>query len=395
MLARADWDGARKLLDQAQAASPRGTAWLQIGLGWLELGEHDACHQALAAAEGDLPGNPAVHLFRSLLRCDQGDWQAARRDWWTARNLSPANQALPTARAVRYLGENRVAEALDILRVKKKPHSFDVAVSAPVVGRLAVALERKLLPLELPVSLETEPPTEEPPPQGSANALSARGQKRIGKVLRPGTDEEPDPAELRLAVAELRAAREKNPKAFRASYHLGEALLFAAEYDRDREAPLGPQGLARVLEAEGFFEESRTNDSQNAYVLHFLAQCALLRRNFVQAAALWRKALEGFEKFPEAHYGLGKALLAQGLDREARHHILQSVLSDLYLLRWRLRDLDRLHRLRPEAFATPAEFPLWAAPEEAAAAPAQAAPADVPPGTEAAETAPAAPEDAP
>lgn len=388
MLARADWDGARKLLDQAQAASPRGTAWMQIGLGWLELAEHDACHAALAAAEGDLPGNPAVHLFRSLLRCDQGDWEGARRDWWTARNLSPANQALPTARAVRFLGENRVAEALDILRVKKKPHSFDVAVSAPVVGRLAVALERKLLPLELPPSLDTEPPTEEPPPPGSASALSARGQKRISKVLRPGADEDPDPAELRRAVADLRAAREANPKAFRASYHLGEALLFAAEYDRDREAPLGPQGLARVLEAETYFEESRTNDSQNAYVLHFLAQCALLRRSFAQAAALWRKSLEGFEKFPEAHYGLGKALLAQGLDREARHHILQAVLSDLYLLRWRLRDLDRLHRLRPQAFATPAEYPLWAAP------PPGPPPAPAAPPPEAPEAAPAAPDDA-
>lgn len=353
-------------MTQAESASPRGTAWLQIALGWLELGEHDATARALSSAEGDLPSNAAVHLFRSLLRSDLGDWEAARKDWWTARNLSPANQALPTARAVRYLGENRVAEALEILRVKGKQQVFDVAVSAPVVGRLAVALERLLLPLELPESLETEAPpaSDRRPPEGSANTLSRSGQKLIQKLVRPGADDDPDPAQLLLAVEELRAARDKNPKAFRASYHLGEALLFAAEYDRDRERPLGPQGLYRVIEAEALFEESRTNDSQNAYVLHYLAQCALMRRRFGQAAALWRKALEGFEKFPEAHYGLGKALLAQGQDREARQCLLQAVLSDLYLLRWRLKDLDRFHRIRPEAFETPADYPLWNAPPE-------------------------------
>ncbi len=376
------WDEARQSLARAEESSPSGTTWLQVALGFMELGEAQEAARALSAAEADLGSNPALHVFRALLACDTRDWEQARKDWWAARSLSPANQAVPSVQALRYLGEGRLEEALKILYPREASKPFDLTVSPPAIGRLAVALERRLLPLEIPE--DTEPvasPAEPPPPSGPAMLLFRRGRKRLEKAWRlPETERGP---EMLQALAELRAARDRDPKAFRASYHLGEALLSAAEFARDREDRPGPDSLARVVEAEACFEDSRQNDSTNPYVLHYLARCALLQRRFSRAASLWREALEGFEKFPEAHYGLGQALLALGQDREARRFMLQAILSDLHLLRDRIGDLARLYRARPELFARQAEFPLREAPPALGPSPAAAAdpsePASEPP----------------
>ena len=338
-----------------------------MALGYLALGDAEGAGRALAAAEPALSGNPAFHLFRLLLACDREDWEQARQDWWAARNLSPGNQAVPTAQAVRYLGQNRVEEALKVLAPPEPAKPFDLSVSPPVVGRLALALEKRLLPLELPGTLERVPPPADPPPDAGRGLFQRRGSRRLEAAWRLPAPERA--AEMLQAVAELRTARDRDPKAFRASYLLGEALLSAAEFARDREEPPGPETMARVAEAEACFEASRRDDSSNAYVLHYLARCAMLQRRFAQAEALWREALHGFEKFPEAHYGLGQALLAQGRDREARHHLLQAILSDLHLLRDRIGDLTRFFRARPQLFAEPAAFPLWEAPPPESAPP--------------------------
>ena len=268
---------------------------------------------------------------------------------------------MPTARAIRYLGENRLEEALGILVPPDARKPFDLSVSPPVVGRLAVMVEKRLLPVELPEALQAVPDDAEPPPPGGAAwRLSPRGQRRIQEAYAL-----PDPqrgAGMLEAVADLRAARERDPKAFRADYHLGEALLAAAEFARDRERPLDPAALARVVEAEGSFRAACEKEGPNPYSLHYLARCALLQRRFDEADRLWREALQGFEKFPEARYGLGQALLARGRDREARGELLGALLSDLHLLRERVADLARIHRAHPELFAEPPAWPLWAAP---------------------------------
>ncbi len=351
------WDHAALSLSRARESSPSGTTWLQMALGFLELGEAEEARRALDAAAAELGSNPALHVFRALLACDTEDWEQARRDWWAARSLSPANQAVPSVQALRYLGEGRLDEALRILYPTKATRPFDLTVSPPAIGRLAMALERRLLPLELPDPAgQQESLDEPPPPPGAAILLFRRGCARLEKAWRlPEADRAP---QMLLALAELRAARDRDPKAFRASYHLGEALLSAAEYARDRQDRPGPGSLERIQEAEVRFEESRRDDGTNPYVLHYLARCALLQGRFSQAADLWRQALEGFEKFPEAHYGMGQALLALDQRREARRFLLQSILSDLHLLRDRIGELARLYRARPDLFARTPEFPI-------------------------------------
>lgn len=373
-----NWDEARNLLARAEAAGPRGSAWLQIALGQMELGDTPAARRALSAAEADMVSNPALHLFRALLCCDLGEWELARKDWWAARNLSPGNQAVPTVQALRYLGEGRLEEALKLLCPEGTGKVFDLTVSPPALGRLVVALEKHLLPRELPESLEAEAsPPEREPPVGAAWLLMRRGRKRLEAAWALPIDERA--SEMRQALAELRAAREQDPKAFRASYYLGEALLSVAEHDRDRDQRPGPRTVAWVTQAQECFEDSRRTDGTNPYVLHYLARCALLLRRFERAQGLWREALDGFEKFPEAHYGLGQALLARGREREARAFLLSAILSDLHLLRDRIRELARLFRARPDLFAEPATFPLWEAP------------ADPPPGAEKAADTPEEP----
>ncbi|GEM_PF-2564841 len=347
----------------------------------MELGDTPAARRALSAAEADLVSNPALHLFRALLCCDQGEWEQARKDWWAARNLSPANQAVPTVQALRYLGEGRLEEALKLLCPEGTGKVFDLTVSPPALGRLVVALEKHLLPLELAETLGThlEPeasPPEPEPPTGAAWLLMRRGRKRLEAAWALPVEERAP--EMRQALAELRAAREQDPKAFRASYHLGEALLSVAEHDRDRNQRPGPRTVAWVTQAQECFEDSRRTDGTNPYVLHYLARCALLLRRFEPAQELWREALDGFEKFPEAHYGLGQALLARGREREARAFLLSAILSDLHLLRDRIRELARLFRARPDQFAEPATFPLWEAPAVSPAAAQAADTADEP-----------------
>jgi len=338
----------------------------------MELGDTPAARRALSAAEGDLVSNPALHLFRALLSCDLGEWELARKDWWAARNLSPANQAVPTVQALRYLGEGRLEEALKVLCPEGTGKVFDLTVSPPALGRLVVALEKHLLPLELAETLEPEASPPEPePPAGAAWLLMRRGRKRLEAAWALPVEERAP--EMRQALAELRAAREQDPKAFRASYHLGEALLSVAEHDRDRDQRPGPRTVAWVTQAQECFEDSRRTDGTNPYVLHYLARCALLLRRFERAQGLWREALDGFEKFPEAHYGLGQALLARGREREARAFLLSAILSDLHLLRDRIRELARLFRARPDLFGEPATFPLWEAPADPAPAPSQTA----------------------
>jgi len=279
---------------------------------------------------------------------------------------------VPTVQALRYLGEGRLEEALKVLCPEGTGKVFDLTVSPPALGRLVVALEKHLLPLELAETLEPEasPPKPEPP-VGAAWLLMRRGRKRLEAAWALPVEERAP--EMRQALAELRAAREQDPKAFRASYHLGEALLSVAEHDRDRDQRPGPRTVAWVTQAQECFEDSRRTDGTNPYVLHYLARCALLLRRFERAQGLWREALDGFEKFPEAHYGLGQALLARGREREARAFLLSAILSDLHLLRDRIRELARLFRARPDLFGEPATFPLWEAPADPAPAPSQTA----------------------
>ncbi len=365
----------------------------------MELGDTPAARRALGAAEADLVSNPALHLFRALLCCDLGEWELARRDWWAARNLSPGNQAVPTVQALRYLGEGRLEEALKVLCPEGSKKVFDLTVSPPALGRLVVALEKRLLPRELPESLEAEASPPEPvPPDGPAWLQMRRGRKRLESAWSLPLEERLP--EMLSALAELRAAREKDPKAFRASYHLGEALLSVAEHDRDRDQVPGSRTVAWVTQAQACFEDSRRTDGTNPYVLHYLARCALMLRRFEDAQKLWREALAGFEKFPEAHYGLGQALLARGREREARSFLLSAILSDLHLLRDRIRELARRFRTRPDLFARPFGFPLWEAPAEPAGTPEEepttpAGPGEPPenpdPGTER----PAAPPESP
>lgn len=353
------WDRVEDLLRQAEAAQPRGTAWLQIALAWLDAGHAEEAAAALDHATQEDPSNPALWLFRALAHYDRGDMQAARSNLQEVRRLSPNNQALPTARALVMIGQDRVADALEILVPQEPSHErTDLSVSPVLLGRLALAAERVLLPLELPPAEVVEQATPpEPPAPGEAPAggrmvggLRAWRLQRGGHARLYGAWKSPHRREdLEEALRLLRQARDADPTAFRASYHVGEALLMAAEFGRSREEPMGPADVERVLEAEACFRRSIEEDSTNPYVLHYLARSLFLQRRFGEAIDEWRRALEGFEKFPEAHYGLGQAHLCRGEEREARHFLLQAIMSDLHLLRERFKEMDAMHRVKPVA----------------------------------------------
>lgn len=353
LLQRGRCQEARELLRQAATRSPsRAGEWIQIGLGYLELGSPEEAGQAFARARERDPRNPAAPLFAALAAMDQRAWEEASRLLAEARRLCPANQALPTAEATLDLERGRSGKALQFLAPEEG--RADLFVSPYLLGRLAVAVERELIPREQlprPGCLEIAPLTGPEKEPGGAARRRGGGLSRIPRTLRAwrareeatrriqrafGRRPEEAAEELDLALQALRRARELDPRLYRLHFHLAEALLLRAELIEE------PEPRRQMLEeAWELLEESRTTEGENPYLNHYRARAAYLLGVVERAAGLYRSTVARFEKFPEAHYGLGQCLLIQGQEREARRAFLRAVTSDLHLLRERLRELRR------------------------------------------------------
>lgn len=400
---------AEKKLDTILEKAPDNTVLLQIGLTFLELGKPEKAEIALNKAETVLPGNPAVHLFKAILRYDQNNIEAAREELAKLEKITPGNQALPTMKVLCDLHEDKIKEALSVLLPPKG--KFDITVSSYISSRLAMELEEKMLAIELghlknlpgnaTADTAKDAPTTDAPatadstasadneagtsaddatadkkpagtgvpasdakaskepiiPEGSpldlflkdtsdlcegtVTALSFKSSKRMMKAWE--LPEAKRKEEVNLALRELKTIYVKDPKSFQAAYNLGEALLVATELNHERTKSYAEEELNKIRACGQLLEISRKTEGDNAYVKHYHARVHYLLGNFTEAERLWKEALDAFNKFPEAHYGLGQTLVALGKKRSARMMICKSIMSDLHLLRDRINDLKEAY----------------------------------------------------
>ena len=146
-----DLQKAEILLQTAEQANPHGTTWLQIGRAYMELEDFASSRRAFEQARQKLSDNPALELFSAVLCMDENDTEQAQKHLDELRRICPDNQALPTAQALCLLLRGRVSPALDIIHPdKKEPEKYEIAVSPLLISRLAAAVEKILLPRELP-----------------------------------------------------------------------------------------------------------------------------------------------------------------------------------------------------------------------------------------------------
>lgn len=376
---------AEKKLDDILEKAPDNTVLLQIGLTYLELGIPQKAEKALDKAEKALTGNPAVHLFKAIMRYDQNNMAAAREELAKLEKITPDNQALPTMKVLCDLHEDKIKEALSVLLPAKG--KFDITVSPYISTRLAMELEEKMLTVELghlqnkpgtdkaesaieaapgepgadasnatetsASASDKEPVIDEGSPldlflkdtsdlcEGTITALSFKSSKRMMKAWE--LPEAKRKEEVNLALRELKTIYVKDPKSFQAAYNLAEALLVATELNHERCKPYAEEELNKIRACGQLLEISRKTEGDNAYVKHYHARVHYLLGNFTEAERLWKEALDAFNKFPEAHYGLGQTLIALGKKRAARMMIGKSIMSDLHLLRDRINDLKEAY----------------------------------------------------
>ncbi|MBQ7502403.1 hypothetical protein IJT93_06780 [bacterium] len=170
-----------------------------------------------------------------------------------------------------------------------------------------------------------------------AASLASKGSKRLRKCW--DLPEKERLRQLELALKDLRKAYEKNRCLPQLAYDLGEAILGSVEYGHKTGAPLNAEELAALEEAEGAFDEAINENSENAYALHYAGRVALLKRQPVKAEQAWRLALTYFEKLPESEYGLAQVFVLLGDRFQAHRHLCRALMSDLQLLRDRLKEL--------------------------------------------------------
>lgn len=388
-------------------------AWIQLGLCHLERAEPEEAKTAFAKATELAPSNPAAALFSSLACSDLGQADEAQRWAARTRELSPHNQALPTLEALLKLRQGDVAGGLRCLGMAgAEPASVweapDLAGSAPLASRFVLELEKQRLPHDVP-SLERSQVAEEP----QATPTAKRGPLLLQYTLIGSScllsamlvmmyTIEPDPQFLYLlaallglaaltgllifrtgakdrfptwraraaqrqglklmeralgaphgrlrerllenALSSMREAQQLAPDLFRTDFYLGEALLFAGQSAEE------PRRARRYLE-EGLacFERSWGQDGGNPYLFYYLARTSLLLGRVEASQGYFEKALEKFEKLPEAHFGIGQCRLLMGDDAGGRRALWRAVSGELLMVRERLSDMERLALTQPEA----------------------------------------------
>ncbi|MBI3924650.1 MAG: tetratricopeptide repeat protein [Armatimonadetes bacterium] len=403
---------AEALLAEAVEALPgKAPPGIQLGLCRLASGEAAAAERSFEGACAADPSNPAAFLFRALAVSDQGRDQEASAHLEQARKLCRENQVLPTVEAVLALRQGELGAALARLGVSEaRPSGGELANSGPVLGRLVIELERRLLPLEVPQLFRSEALGEESVSEeqekspgllaqlmqlpASWKAMSLQ-KKALGKMDRAaghrgivqmlwsyllfvpellGLRGSPESAarikarryELTDEAVELyRAARDLDPGIFRAGFYLGEALLYGARLEGGEGYP-----RERLIESRECFYDAWRREGPNPYLFYYLGKASSLLGEVEAGAEYFRRALARFEKLPEARYGLGQCLLLMGQEVEARQSLLAAVQSDGLIARERLREFHEIHADRPELLSRP--LPDLPAPGEATAEPGEA-----------------------
>ncbi|MEW6284449.1 MAG: tetratricopeptide repeat protein, partial [Candidatus Eremiobacterota bacterium] len=289
---------------------------------------------------------------------DLRQFEPARQGLGRVRELSRDHQAAATVECLVNLREGRLQEAVNYLDGRP-----DLSLSSPIISRVTMELERRLLPAELPALRHTRPceaPPETAPPRRSlveelvqiprsmrAGGLQSRALKRIEQGMRAGPGEGRR-RRLEEALGLLRRARELDPTYFRADFYLGEALLYSMR-PHDEE----PFWMERLREARECFMAAWRNEGENPYLFHFLGRVSLYLGEVDASIHYHDKALERFAKFFESDYSLGQCHLLLGDEGKSLFYFARSLRSDTFGIRERINQLVLQHRLDPEVLRLP------------------------------------------
>jgi len=351
--------------------------YYQIALIQLEANQASQAWTTLELAHLLDSQSSVLALYRALVLAQLERWNEALEQAEELQRICPDNQFLDTLFCYIYLGSHRIPEALSRLKVDEPPGLIpwgrpELSPFSPLLSRLLLQIERRLLPLENPelrhAKVWDEPPTPpEVPVVWSLSALSKSIQgylwqrRGIGFWEKALSCQDPDKRQqlLHSAVAAQRKAAELEPQQFRGHYYLGESLLYSST---------GPDELLadrqRLEEAEQCFLRSWAQEGANPYLNFYLGRTMQLMGCPEAARDYLQHALDKFQKFPEAHYALGQVQLLMGQPDLAREWLKRSVSSDfLPVARDRLQELSQawhnglLEKLPP--------MPSWPPPVEA------------------------------
>ena len=357
-LAKAD------LLLTQNHADPR--IYYQLALVQLEADQADQAWQTLELADPLQPDSPVLSLYRALVLGQMERWDEGLEQAELLQRQCPQHQFTASLLCYLYLGQGEVGKALKPLEIGK-PAGWvswfrpELAAFAPLLSRLLLQLELILLPLEFSqldaTPARPDPKEVEEPPQKSS-FLKEMGEVLQKISLRALTNSilglyyqrkgihywekgltNSDPAKrhqyLEKALLAQRRAVELEPLQFRGHYHLGEALLYASTTP-DNPIP----NAERLQEAEKCFVNSWAQEGPNPYLYFYLGRTVQLLGQPAAARTYFERAIEKFEKFPEAHYALGQVHLLMGQPGLSRDWLKKSVSSDfLPVARERLQEL--------------------------------------------------------
>lgn len=346
--------------------------YYQAALIQLEADRPEEALATLDKAPG--PATPVLFLYRSLTLGQLERWTEALDQANKLKEVSPDHQFLASLMCYLHLGAGQVAEAIKPLQVDK-PLGWitwfrpELAGFSPLLSRLLLQVESYLLPLEFPElrlgEALNDPVTIDTPPQkislkALSNSIGGYLQQRRGlhyweKGL---TTNDPKKRHVYLEknLSAQRRAVELEPLQFRGYYHLGEALLYSST-PPDQQLPLRD----RLEEAEKCFVHSWKQEGGNPYLYFYLGRTVQLLGQPLAAKTYLEKALEKFEKFPEAHYALGQLHLLMGEPVQAREWLKKSVSSDfLPVARERLYEIWQA--LEQGKLAQRPTMPLWPPP---------------------------------
>lgn len=367
-------EGAVSLFTNALAESP-DTAFLNLQFGLLRL-KQDRVTEAAELFEKAIlkePKNPAPRFFATLAHELANQHSAADKNLLELIEVCPRHQGTESLRLLKELrrgeplaclerlgfapprekGEGRRSETIKTLAAgigvgDPKWLPPDLSSSDYLLGPILLEVEQRLVAREVPalerraedlvLELESSKKTKRDLRQ-ELNAIQSsfqggpklrQGRRLLEKALSLESIPE-QKAGLSKAISLLRLGRRLDPFAFRTSFYLGEAYLFAA-----KTQPGEPYDRFSLRKAESYFLSSSRLDGVNPYVLFYLALTQHLLGRPEAALVLYGKATKKFEKLPEAHYGVGQCHLLLGDRKAARENLLKAVNSDLAIARERL-----------------------------------------------------------
>ena len=360
MVRAGETDKALALLEQAARSMPREPrAWLQLGLAQIEAEQHELALETLGQMLKLAPGHPGGLLYSALasLELDQQD----QVDEWLARlrKVCPGNQILPSFQALvclRRAQPDGAAAALELPPLKQSPvwSRPELLPAGPFIGRLLAAVERWLLPFEVPEldatsALQDPPPLPDPDPmlgpqvmeQFQAWFWQGRGMRSLEQSF-GGTPAHRSQS-LDRSITSLQKANLLFGQLFRGRYNLGEALLYSVVAARSSHQLSPPVSLdtttSQLHEALACFEASWAQDGPNPYLFYYLARSSFMLGRLDAAREYFERATKLFAKLSEAHYGLGQCAVLQGDFKTARLWLCKAAFCDLQAARERLFEL--------------------------------------------------------